>query len=302
VPVEFDRLKGQLNELTHALGPDGVNSRGALSNAITTAASNLAGNGDTLNQTAVNLARAVGAVSDGREDLFGSVRDLGTLVASLRAADQQVAPFTRHLEAVSGTLAQSSDDTKQLLQTLDSSVREIGSFIAANHDRAGSALDGLAKVTENVSNNRQALADMLQKLPGIVSSFGNIYDPLTGAVTGGLAPSQFQDMPSSLCSAFFGQNNAYTGCLSVMSPANLGDMSYPPVAFNSIQRNGSANCINVNDGAAPDPHPTVHSQVDARDNKPDLGYGEHHQGARCQGAGDGAGALSRLLVPTGAPR
>jgi phospholipid/cholesterol/gamma-HCH transport system substrate-binding protein len=302
VPVEFDQLKKQLNELTGALGPDGLNSKGALSRAISTASANLAGNGQTLNETAVNLARAVGTLSDGREDLFGTVRDLATLVSALRAADQQVAPFTERLASVSEVLARSGDDTQRMLATLDSSVDEIATFVKANHNRLGDGVEKLTKVTRNVADNRQALADALQKLPGIISSFGNIYDPFTGAVTGGLAPAQFQDLPGALCSAFLGQNSAFTACRSAMSPAKVADLSYPPVAFNSIQRNGSANCIDVADATPPDPHPELHKEVDIRDNKPNLGYGMHPQGARCREPSSSDTALNRLLVPTGAPR
>ena len=50
-PVELDRVYGALDELSAALGPDGANADGALSDLIDTGAANLEGNGEALNRT-----------------------------------------------------------------------------------------------------------------------------------------------------------------------------------------------------------------------------------------------------------
>ena len=48
VPVEVDQVYASLTKLANALGPNGANSHGALSNLIKTGAANLAGNGEYL--------------------------------------------------------------------------------------------------------------------------------------------------------------------------------------------------------------------------------------------------------------
>lgn len=303
VPVEFDELKKQLDELARTLGPDGINSDGALNRAIGTAATNMSGNGRTLNEAVANLARATGVLSEGRNDLFGTVRNLATVVAALRQADSEVRPFTKHLESVSDVLASSSGDTRRMLDTLDSSVRQIGDFIGEHHERVGTTVDGVADVVRTVAQNRQAVADLMQKLPHVIADFANIYDPLTGSMTGALAATQFKDFPSSLCWAFFGQNDAYNQCRSVMAPAATAlNMDYPPLALNALVRNGSRNCIRATDGAPPDPNPTLYKRLDPVDNKPNLGFGTQPLGARCGDDSHGQGAVLGPFVPGAGPR
>jgi phospholipid/cholesterol/gamma-HCH transport system substrate-binding protein len=303
VPVEFDELKQQLDELTQALGPNGINSGGALNRAIDTAAANMSGNGQTLNDAVANLARATGALSEGRNDLFGTVRNLATVVAALRQADSEVTPFTKQLASVSDVLASSSGDTRRMLDTLDSSVQQIGNFIGEHHKQLGTSLDGVADVVRTVADNRQALADLMQKLPHVIADFSNIYDPMTGSMTGALAATQFQDFPSSLCWAFFGQNDAYNQCRSIMAPAATAlNMDYPPLALNALVRNGSRNCIRATDGAPPDPNPKLYKRLDPADNKPNLGFGTQPLGARCGDDTHGQGAVRGPFVPGAGPR
>jgi phospholipid/cholesterol/gamma-HCH transport system substrate-binding protein len=298
VPVEFDELKKQLNELTKVLGPDGINSGGSLNRAISTASANLAGNGKTLNDAISNLSSAVGTLSDGREDLFSTVRNLSTVVSALRRANSEVAPFTQHLASVSDVLASSGDDTRKMLDTLDTSVQQIGNFVQEHHEELGTSVDGVSKVVQTVSQNRQALADLVQKLPNVISDFSNIYDPLTGSMTGALAATQFQDFPSSVCWAFFGQNDAYNRCKATMAPALASfNMSYPPLAVNPLVRPGSANCIRATDGAPPDPHPELHERLDPRENKPNLGFAERPLGSRCGEAPGPGDKLQALFAP-----
>jgi phospholipid/cholesterol/gamma-HCH transport system substrate-binding protein len=303
VPVEFDEVKNQLNELASALGPNGINRDGSLNRAIGTLSSNLSGNGRTLNETAGNLARAVGILSDGRDDLFATVRNLATVVAALRQADHDVSPFMQHLTSVSSVLAQSSGETKEMLTTLDASVADISEFVNAHRARLGSSVDGLAHVLKNVADNRQALADLIQKLPGVISNFANIYDPFTGSVRGGLALTQFQDLPGALCAAVIAEAGSYDKCKSAFAPSvSALNMSYPPVAWNGIQRNGSKNCIEVSDAAPPDPDPQVYPRLDTRDNRPNLGYGTQPEGAHCGDNSGGNAMLRQLFAPSGAPR
>jgi len=61
-PVELDQLYGSLNELATALGPNGANAHGALSDLVKTGAEVLDGNGAKLNETIERLGAAAGTL------------------------------------------------------------------------------------------------------------------------------------------------------------------------------------------------------------------------------------------------
>ena len=62
-PVELDELYASLNTLVTALGPDGANSDGALSELLDTGAANLEGNGKAFNESVRNFAEAARTLS-----------------------------------------------------------------------------------------------------------------------------------------------------------------------------------------------------------------------------------------------
>jgi phospholipid/cholesterol/gamma-HCH transport system substrate-binding protein len=301
VPIEFDQIKQQLDELSTALGPEGANKDGALSRAISTVSSGLKGNASTLNQTLDRMAGALGAVSDGREDLFATVRNLQVLAGALREADSQIPPFVSKLRSVSGVLADSSGDLGRMLDTLDSSVQEVGEFVKRHSGQLGNHVGKFADLAKAVSDNRQALADLLQRIPGPVSNVTNIYDPYTGSINGGLSATQFHDLAAAACSALLAQGPVYDQCKSAFAPAlKQLNMDYPPLAFNGLQRNGSANCIYARNGPAPDPTPELDTRMGQEGTKPNQGAGERPLGAGCgPGASAGPGGIERLFVPGG---
>jgi phospholipid/cholesterol/gamma-HCH transport system substrate-binding protein len=301
VPLEFDQLKRQLDDLTKALGPTGANADGALGRVVSAAAKNLRGNGTTINQTISQLATALGALSDGREDLVGTVSNLQTLASALRNSDDQVRGFTTELSQLSGTLAESSGDLGKALDVLDSSARRIGGFVHEHRDRLGTDVNDLAKVADNLAANRQALADLLQIAPTAVSNFQNVYDPFSGAIVGALAGTQFQDVNSLACALLFAKGGGFDGCRQNLSPllARI-HLDYPPAAFAAVQRNGSRNTILAQQGKRPDLPPLLQPPYDPAVTPP-----KPHQGAGTQpyfspgspGSGANNRALARLFAP-----
>ena len=61
-----------LDELAVALGPQGANSEGALSELISTTAENFEGQGEQFNQTIKDLGRLTGTLENNKDELFGS--------------------------------------------------------------------------------------------------------------------------------------------------------------------------------------------------------------------------------------
>jgi phospholipid/cholesterol/gamma-HCH transport system substrate-binding protein len=280
VPVEWNEITEQLDRLTQALGPQGANADGSLDRLLGTAAANLDGNGEDLRATIASLSRAVGTLSDGREDLFGTVQNLQTVVSALAASDAQVDRFNTQLAAVSDQLAGSSADLGRMLDVLDSSVARIGAFVRDNRDRLSGDLDVLQKVAANLADNRQALADVLQVAPTAVSNFHNIYDPLTGGITGAFALANMRDPANFLCASIFSAGGTPEQCKQAIGPlAEVARMDYPPVRANPLQRNGAAN--QIDSAGAPAPAPQAALAPPAIDDKP------------------GPSGLSSLLAPGG---
>jgi len=303
-PVEFDQIKQQLEDLATDLGPNGVNADGTLSRTLSTGARNLAGNGGNIHNSVEQLARAVGALSDGREDVFGTVRNLRTLVTALRDADSQVAGFTNQLDQFSGALADSSNDLGKALDVIDSSADRIGSFVRDNRDPLSDDLKALSKLADNLEGNRQVLADLLQIAPTAIDNFQNIYDPFTGAINGNFPLPDLQDPATSLCGLLFATPAGNDACTGLLAPV-LGQVSLPflPVAVNPVQRNGSKNAITQDQIKPPDPHADAGPPYDPRLSPPKPLHGSGTQPYFGTAAADNPNdAMASLFVPTGGGR
>jgi virulence factor Mce-like protein len=175
-PVELDDLTSSVNELTTALGPNGANKNGAVSDVLDTAAANLAGNGELFNQTVRQLSDASAALADSRGDLFTTVDNLNTFVTALAESDAQVRSFNDRLADVSGYLAEDRDELASALSSLAVALTEVQGFIATNKDLISSNVDKLTGITQALVDQRAAIAEILDVAPLAMSNFLNTYD------------------------------------------------------------------------------------------------------------------------------
>lgn len=260
VPVEWDEIKQQLSTLTGDLGPDGVGSTGALGRVLDTTARNLDGQGTDVNQTLQQLSQAMTTLSDGRTDLFATVRNLQVFVSTLAQSDQQVDRFTTQLAAVSRVLADNRTQLSTTLSTLDSVLPLVQGFVADNRDRLSSDIGDLGRITTTLSDNRQALADILQVAPTAVSDFNNAYDPFSASLTGVLAFSNLRDPASFICSTIFSAGGTPEQCRSALGPlGRLAQTDNLPVTASPLERNGREHQV-MPDGspvAGADPGPAL---------------------------------------------
>jgi phospholipid/cholesterol/gamma-HCH transport system substrate-binding protein len=175
-PVELDDLTASVNDLATALGPNGANKDGALSNVLDTAAANLSGNGELFNQTIQQLADASATLSDSRGDLFTTVDNLSKFTGVLAESDAQVRSFNDKLADVSGYLADDRDDLGTALSSLGIALTDVQGFIANNKDLISSNVDKLTGVTQALVDQRGAIAEILDVAPLAMSNFLNTYD------------------------------------------------------------------------------------------------------------------------------
>ena len=103
-PLELDEIYQSIDDLMVALGPEGTNKDGALSNLLDVTARNFAGQGDQFNQTIENLGKFTGTLENNKEELFGTVRQIERFVSALAKNDQTVRQFNESLAGAANML------------------------------------------------------------------------------------------------------------------------------------------------------------------------------------------------------
>ena len=112
-PVELDRIFSSLDDLVVALGPKGANKNGALSRPARRRRRQPGGRGRaSINGTLTDLSKALATLSGGRDDLFGTVKNLQAFTTTLATNDGQVRAFNTDLASVADQLAASATTSR----------------------------------------------------------------------------------------------------------------------------------------------------------------------------------------------
>ncbi|MEV6642874.1 MCE family protein [Amycolatopsis sp. NPDC051371] len=183
-PVELDQLYASLDTLSKALGPNGANSQGALSDLLKTGAQNLQGNGQAFNDSVRNFAQLARTLAGNSGDLFGTVDELQRFTTMLATNDQQVSGVNQQLSQISGTLAANSGELAHALASLGQALGDVQAFIRDNRGAIKSNVDNLVTTTHTLVEQRQSLAETLDGVPLAVSNVLNAIDPATGRLMG----------------------------------------------------------------------------------------------------------------------
>ncbi|MBN9735637.1 MULTISPECIES: MCE family protein [unclassified Pseudonocardia] len=244
-PVEYDDLKEQVKRVGETLGPDGLDAQGALSRFVDVAAANAeGGNGEKFNEMIKQASAAVQTLADGREDLFGTVRNLQVFVAGLGAVDGQIAEFNNRLSSVSGVLADSSDDLGAALAGIDRAAGDVEAFVDETGGPLTESVDRLGSVTRNLASSRDELAQVLHVAPSTMMNFFHIFSTRTGAISGGLTIDNLNSPADLGCTAIAGAatENPEAGieaCKSYFGPIlQLLRVNPVPVGINPLAVEG----------------------------------------------------------------
>lgn len=181
-PVEVDQIYASIDELSNALGPNGANANGALTDLVNTGAANLEGNGEALGNTITQLSDASRTLSDSRGDLFDTVKNLQTFVSALAANDEQVRQFNNQLADLTSFLNGERDDLGAALNQLSITLGDVAGFVADNRDQLVRAADGLVQPTQALADNKESLVETLTILPLAISNLVNSYDAESGTL------------------------------------------------------------------------------------------------------------------------
>jgi virulence factor Mce-like protein len=183
-PVELDQLYSTLDELATALGPNGANANGALSNLLNVGAATLGGNGAALGNVIQQLGAATRTLSGSQDNLFQTIDSLQQFTTMLKDNNNQVRSVTQQLASVSGFLADDRQDLGAALNQLADALGQVQNFISTNRAHIASNVDKLNSISQILTNERSSLAEALDDAPLAVDNLLGAYDSMTHTLDG----------------------------------------------------------------------------------------------------------------------
>ena len=238
VPVEWDDIRAQLQRLTDMLQPakpGGVSSLGA---AINSAAGNLAGQGPDIRATVIKLSKTISVLNDHSTDVFGTIKNLSTLVSGLRDSSDLLAQLNINLAGVSALLADDPGKVSRAVEDLNAVVGDVQSFVAENSEPIGTASEKLKSISDAVVASLDDVEQFLHVAPTVAANFNNIYEPANGSLTGALQVNNFANPISFLCGAIeaasrLGAEQASKLCVQYLAPiVKNRQYNFPPLGEN----------------------------------------------------------------------
>jgi len=181
-PLELDDIYQSLDDLTVALGPQGANNDGALSELLESTASNFGGQGAKFNETLHNLSRLSATLEDNKEELFGTTENLEKFVSALADNDRVVRDFNNSMASVSQLLADERQELAASLNNLATALTDVHGFVKDNRALLTENITGLRKVTDIVVRRRAQFEEILRVAPLALNNLGATYNPQAGTL------------------------------------------------------------------------------------------------------------------------
>ncbi|SOX54945.1 virulence factor Mce family protein, partial [Mycobacterium ahvazicum] len=239
VPVEWDQVKTQLMRLATELGPANGFSTTSLGHFIDSAANAMSGNGDKLRQAITQLSKVGRILANGSGNIVDIIKNLQVFVTALRDSNVQIVEFQDRLATLTSVVDGNRADLDAALTNLSSAVDEVRRFIAGSRDQTAEQLQRLANVTQNLTDNRMAVENLLHVAPNAIANGYNIYSPDSGTARGAFALSNFANPVALVCSAIGAVKNATATetaklCAQYLGPAlKVINFNYLPIPFNA---------------------------------------------------------------------
>ncbi|WP_181778815.1 MCE family protein [Pseudonocardia pini] len=243
-PLEFDDLKKELSRVATQIGPNGEDPRGALNHFLDVSAQNADGRGQEFRTMVQDASKALQTLADGREDLFGTVRNLQVLVSTLSGMGDDITEFNSRLADVSGVFDENRDQLAQAIAGIDRAGAAIDEFVQTNGPELTATVDKLGRFNGELAQQRDDLAQILHVGPNTLQNFMNVFSPTGHAVTGTLTVNNLDTPADFVCSAFAAAaaHSAKEGtdsCVTYLGPLlNLLRVQQPPIGVNPIARPG----------------------------------------------------------------
>jgi phospholipid/cholesterol/gamma-HCH transport system substrate-binding protein len=176
VPVELDEIYQSLDDLSVALGPEGANKDGSLSSLIEDSATQLDGQGQQLNTTIRNFGKLSQTLSNNKDDLFGSVREVQQFVALLQRNDSSVRAFFNSTARVSTVLEGERHDLAKTLKALSLALIDVRKLVKDNRGELRSNVKNLQHIAEVLGNHPDDIEEILTDGPTALSNVTLTYN------------------------------------------------------------------------------------------------------------------------------
>ena len=218
VPLELDQLSANLVQLAQALGPNGANSKGALSRAITVGADNLRGEGTQANTTVTKLSQMVATLGNNRDALFAMVRNLQLFTSTLAQHDAQTRAFTTDLATVSQQLADESAAFSAALHNLGIALGEVSTFVRDNRSRLAGDVRDLAEVTNVLARERELLGRIIDIGAVGITNYPHMYTPSARTYNARFDNSMTDNPALFTCQLLESVGGSAQDCLNELAP------------------------------------------------------------------------------------
>jgi phospholipid/cholesterol/gamma-HCH transport system substrate-binding protein len=182
VPLELDQIYSSLNDLNVALGPNGANKNGALTDLLEVTAENFGGQGEQFHQTISDFSKLSQTLDDNKEELFGSAAQLEEFVATLAQNDSTVRAFNESLSNVSTMLNGEKEELAASLKHLSIALGEVTTFVKDNKASLSRNIKGINRVAKVLVKQRAALEETLVNAPIALNNLALTYNPQAGTL------------------------------------------------------------------------------------------------------------------------
>ena len=242
VPVEWDDIRNQLNTLVTELGPTPGQPKGPLGDFIESLADGLNGKGTQLNTTFRALSGAIGALGEGRGDLFGVTKSLALFVNALHQSDQQLVALNTGLATFTGSLTNSDQELANAVRDIDTLLKTARKFVDDNGSVLAKDINNLAGVTNTLLQPapRNGIETVLHVYPNLAGNINEIYHPTHGTIQGVPAIASWANPIQFVCSAIqsasrLGYQDSAELCAQYLGPIfDATKFNFAPLSLNQF--------------------------------------------------------------------
>ncbi|WP_308281147.1 MCE family protein [Pimelobacter sp. 30-1] len=182
VPLELDQIYSSIDKLTVALGPNGANKDGALTDLLEQTARNFGGQGANFHQTIKDFGRLSETLDNNKDELFESTAQLESFIKTLADNDTTVRDFNKSLGNVSSLLADERQELTTALGNLGTALGEVATFVKDNRAVLGRNIKDVNRVAKVLVRQRAALDELLQAGPLALTNLYHTYNPKDGTL------------------------------------------------------------------------------------------------------------------------
>ncbi|CAM3336070.1 MCE family protein [Nocardioides dubius] len=176
-PLELDEIYGSIDDLVVALGPEGANSDGALTQLLEVTAENFDGQGAEVNRTIKDLGKLTGTLENNKDELFGAAEELERFISTLADNDQVVRDFTKSMSNVSELLSGEREELATSLSNIGQALTQVTTFVKDNEELLGKNIKGLNRVSKTLVKRRAELDEILRVGPLALNNLALTYNP-----------------------------------------------------------------------------------------------------------------------------